>query len=274
MRTVREIMSTDLKWVNRGATVRAASGVMTMHRIGAVLVGGEGPPAIVTETDVVRRVVAAGRNPCSTFVEHIMNQPVIAVAERRSIEEAGDLMAEHRIRHLAVTRNGTVIGLVSARDLLFEVSLFGVPIERMMSRLPIVVPVDETVGNAAALMTQAAASGLLVSGRRTRPRPITFSGFARKDLTGILTGADVVRKVVACDHDPSVATVGEVMSVPLHTMDGRETVPEAFRLMVREGLRHVAVTTGDEITGLLSVEDIFEPAWLHVAGSPLREARA
>ncbi|MEO5658135.1 MAG: CBS domain-containing protein [Nitrospiria bacterium] len=274
MRTLSGIMSTELKWVNRGETVRAAAGVMTRLRIGSVLVGGEGPPGIVTETDIVRRVVAADRNPCATFVEEIMNHPPIALDERRSIEEAGDLMAEHRIRHVAVTRGGEVIGLVSVRDLLSRVQLLDISVERMMSRLPVVVPIDETARNVAALMTQAAVSGVLVSGHRMSSRPLHFQGLARRDLVGIVTGTDIVQEIVGRDRDPGVTRVADILSPLLQTIDGREPIAAAFHLMALEELRHVAVTTHDEITGLLSVEDVFEPAWLHVAASPLRQGRS
>jgi CBS domain-containing protein len=275
MRAVKEIMATDLKWVEPGATVWSAAVVMSQQRIGCILVGGAGgPPAIVTETDILRRVVAADRNPCSMLVHEIMNQPLVTINQSRPIEEAGDLMAEHGIRHVAVTRRGKVIGLVSVRDLLSRVEFIDVSVERMMSRSPIIAAIDETVRNGAALIAQTSLSAVLVYGQRMRGRPIHFRGLARRDIAGILTGTDVVQEVVARDRDPDVTTVGEVMSALLHTMDGREPVTAAFKLMAQEGLRHVAVTTHDEITGLLSVEDVFEPAWLHVAASPLRQGRS
>jgi CBS domain-containing protein len=208
------------------------------------------------------------------FVHEIMNQPLVTINQSRPIEEAGDLMAEHGIRHVAVTRRGEVIGLVSVRDLLSRVEFIDVSVERMMSRSPVVVPIDETARNAAALMTQAGVSGVLVSGHRMSPRPLHFQGLARRDLAGIVTGADIAQEIVGRDRDPGVTRVTDILSPLLQTIDGREPIAAAFHLMAREELRHVAVTTHDEITGLLSVEDVFEPAWLHVAASPLRQGRS
>jgi signal-transduction protein with cAMP-binding, CBS, and nucleotidyltransferase domain len=48
----------------------------------------------------------------------------------------------------------------------------------------------------------------------------------------------------------------------------------AFDVMARGGVRHLGVTSGEEITGLLSVEDVIEPAWLHVASGALRKTGA
>lgn len=61
---------------------------------------------------------AADREPASVTVGEIMGGPVVTVDERDSIEQAGELMAEHEIRHVAVTAGGRVVGMLSVRDLL------------------------------------------------------------------------------------------------------------------------------------------------------------
>jgi CBS domain-containing protein len=95
MRPIKDIMTTNLQWVEPGTSVRAAVAVMSRHRIGSVLVGNRGePPAIVTETDVVRRVLAEDKNPASVTVDEIMSCPLITVVADGAIAQAGDLMAE------------------------------------------------------------------------------------------------------------------------------------------------------------------------------------
>ncbi len=275
MRPVKEIMSTNLQWVELGTTVRAAVAVMSRHRIGSVLVGSRGePPAIVTETDVVRRVVALDKNPSSVAVDEIMSCPLVTVEQNQPIEHAGDLMAEHEIRHVAVSSGGHVVGLISVRDLLPIVNLLPISVERMMTRMPVIVPAEETARNAAALMAHAGVSALLVAGQRLQPRGIHFSGFARQDVAGIVTGTDLVRDVIEKDLDPYVTPVCAIMGSPLSTLSGEESVMTAFDVMVRGSVRHLAVTSGEEVTGLLSVEDVIEPAWLHVAAGELRRTRA
>jgi CBS domain-containing protein len=231
------------------------------------------PAGILTESDLVRRVIAADRNPGAMPIHEVMTPAVVTIDEGASTNEAGELMAERAIRHLAVTRDGRVCGLLSIRDLLPVVDFLPVAVERMMTRLPVIAAIDETVRNAAALMTHSSVSGLLVAGRRTMARALKFHGFARRDIAGIVTGTDLVRKVVAADRYPYVTTVGEVMGTPLETIEGGTSVNTALAIMARAGVRHLAVTSGEEIIGLLSVEDAIDPAWLEVAGWPAGRGR-
>jgi CBS domain-containing protein len=275
MPAVKDIMTRNLQWVEPGTSVRTAVAVMSRHRIGSVLVGNRGePPAIVTETDVVCRVLADDKNPASAMVDEIMSCPLITVDEHRPIEQAGDLMAEHEIRHVAVTSGGHVVGLISVRDLLPVVNLLPIAVERMMTRMPVIIPTEETVRNAAALMAHTRVSALLVAGQRLQPRGIHFRGFARQDIAGIVTGTDFVRDVIEKDLDPYVTPVCAVMGSPLYTLSGGEEVMTAFDVMARGKVRHLGVTSGEEITGLLSVEDVIEPAWLHVASLAVRKSEA
>jgi CBS domain-containing protein len=275
MRLVKDIMATNIQWVKPGTTVRAAAALMTRERIGSVLVGdGTSAVAIVSETDVVRRVLADDRNPGSVTVEEMMSGPLITVDDRRPIEQAGDLMAEHEIRHVAVTAGGKVVGMLSVRDLLPVVNLLPITVERMMTRMPVLVPTVETVRNAAALMAHACVSALLVSGERLRPRGIHFRGFTRADVAGIVTGTDLVRDVIDKDLDPYVTPVSAVMGSPLYTLERTESLSTAFDVMARGNVRHLVVTSGgEEVTGLLSVEDVIEPAWLHVASGSVRKTK-
>jgi CBS domain-containing protein len=273
MRPVKDIMSTNVQWVKPNATVRAAVALMTREQIGSLVVGdGASAVAIISETDVVRRVLAEGHNPESFTVSEMMSGPLITVDDRRPIEQAGDLMAEHEIRHVAVTAGGKVVGMLSVRDLLPVVNLLPITVERMMTRMPVLVPTLETVRNAAALMAHADVSALLVSGERLRPRGIHFHGFARTDIAGIVTGTDLVRDVIDKDLDPYVTPVSAVMGSPLYTLERTESLATAFDVMARGKVRHLGVTCGgEEVTGLLSVEDVIEPAWLHVASGSVRK---
>lgn len=266
MRPVNDIMTIAVQWVAPDVSVRAAAAIMTEHRIGSLLVGdGYGPAAIVTETDLVRRVLAENRDPASVTVGEIMTRPLVTIDRHRSIKRAEALMADHEIRHLGVTAGEHVVGLISVRDLLGEVHMFPVAVERMMTRMPVIVPTLETVRNAAALMAQAGVSGLLVSGQRIQPRGTHFSGFARSDIAGIVTGTDLVRRVIDKDVDPNVTPVSEIMAKPIFSVSPSSDVMTAFRVMARSSVRHLAVAEGDEIIGLLSVEDVIEPTWLQAA---------
>ena len=91
---------------------------MRDNDIGSVVVtSGEEIIGILTDTDLVRRVVAAGADPMHTTVEKIMSAPITSIEEDRTLLDANDLMAKEHIRHVGVTQNGKMVGLISVRDL-------------------------------------------------------------------------------------------------------------------------------------------------------------
>jgi len=80
-----------------------AAKLMKTHKIGSVLVKRDNRiVGIVTESDIIRRVIAAERIPYYVPVEEIMSSPVIGIDQQRPIIEAADMMNHHRTRHLAV----------------------------------------------------------------------------------------------------------------------------------------------------------------------------
>ncbi len=118
MATIGQLMNRDLSVVTENATVRQAAGQMHNQRIGSLLVKkGNDFAGIVTETDVVR-AVAEQDDLAATSVVHIMSSPILTVEKKLSPHYARDLMANKRIRHLAVSDNGKIVGILSARDLL------------------------------------------------------------------------------------------------------------------------------------------------------------
>lgn len=96
----------------------AAKG-MAAGAIGSLLVTREGAyVGIITETDIVRKVIAKQLDPAGILVWQVMQFPLITIEADRTVMEANDLMESKGIRHLAVTRGGEVVGVFSVRDLL------------------------------------------------------------------------------------------------------------------------------------------------------------
>jgi CBS domain-containing protein len=124
MVTVSQLMKRDLVTVQPGTSVSDAARVMRERRIGSVFVKQHSRiVGIVTEPDIVRKVVGADLPPHAMPVEEIMSAPVVGIDEQRPITEAADLMEQHRTRHLAVLKSGAVVGILSVRDLLHPVSI-------------------------------------------------------------------------------------------------------------------------------------------------------
>nr|MBI3613870.1 CBS domain-containing protein [Nitrospirota bacterium] len=104
--------------VDRDTDVRKAAQVMRDRNIGSVFITRDGEIiGILTDTDLVRRVVAVGADAAKTPVEQIMSAPILTIEENKTILDANDMMAVHHLRHLGVTRNGALVGMISVRDL-------------------------------------------------------------------------------------------------------------------------------------------------------------
>ncbi len=121
---VEELMKKDLASVNCGDLVSLAATLMRIRRIGSVFVKQEGHiVGIITESDIVRKVISTNRSPDQTTVETIMTAPVISIDQDAPIFEAADLMDRSGTRHLAVTHRYDIVGIVSVRDLLHPVAI-------------------------------------------------------------------------------------------------------------------------------------------------------
>ncbi|MCA9470788.1 MAG: CBS domain-containing protein [Nitrospirales bacterium] len=104
--------------VDRDVNVRQAAELMRENEIGSVFVTREDNIiGILTDTDLVRRIVAAGLDPENTEVEKVMSAPLLMIDGDKTLLDANDLMAEKHIRHLGVTKNGELVGMISVRDL-------------------------------------------------------------------------------------------------------------------------------------------------------------
>ncbi len=111
-------MTRELSVVNKTTTIQEAAGHMHDQLIGSLLVKeGENFSGIITESDIVR-AVAQQINVDTVSVEEVMSSPILTVEKKRSPHYARDIMGGKRIRHLAVTEAGTIVGIISARDLL------------------------------------------------------------------------------------------------------------------------------------------------------------
>jgi CBS domain-containing protein len=100
------------------ATVFEAIALMAEKSIGAVLVLADDElVGIVSERDYARKVVLRGRNSRDTAVSEIMSSPVFTIHPELRTDECMRLVTEKRIRHLPVTEQGRLVGIVTIGDL-------------------------------------------------------------------------------------------------------------------------------------------------------------
>jgi CBS domain-containing protein len=121
-------MRKDIQRIAHTASVRDAAKQMRDGRIGSVFVERNGSLiGIVTDTDVVRRGVADGADLNKMTVELIMTSPIVMIEAVRNAQDAHDLMADKGVRHLGVSEQGKLVGVVSVRDLLVHYKRFTEP---------------------------------------------------------------------------------------------------------------------------------------------------
>jgi CBS domain-containing protein len=117
MTTIGQIMTTKLISVAPDATVAEAATVMGERHVGSALVMEEGQLiGIFTERDIVRALSQHFDAP-GHLVSHWMTRDPSTVEPRATVQEALELMLANGFRHLPVTEGGSVVGMVSIRDL-------------------------------------------------------------------------------------------------------------------------------------------------------------
>jgi len=99
------------------ATAVEAAKKMRDNKLGALIVVGGGEDlGIVTETDLSRKIVADELSPKETKVKFIMTKPIISIEGESSMMDAFVLMGNHNIRNIAVTEEGTTMGILSIKN--------------------------------------------------------------------------------------------------------------------------------------------------------------
>ena len=118
-RPLAVMMNRNMRTIQTEGTLLEAARLMRELKVGALLVEENGHlVGVVSETDLVRKAMAEGREIGQEKVRTIMSSPIITIDIDRPASDASDLMSEKGIRHLAVTDSGKIVGVISVRDLL------------------------------------------------------------------------------------------------------------------------------------------------------------
>jgi CBS domain-containing protein len=105
--------------VTRSTPVFEIASIMAKRNIGAVIVARDFEPlGIVTERDIIERVVLTKKDPREIVAQEIMTEPLITIHYDRTIEEALEIMQRNRVRRLVVVKGDSMVGLLTERRLL------------------------------------------------------------------------------------------------------------------------------------------------------------
>ena len=112
-------MSHDVRSVHCAATIKEAGRLFQKYRVGSLIVDdGSRYIGIITDSDLSRKAVAKGLDPNATTVTACMSKSLVTIEEDEPLSEAMTIMKKQGIRHLPVTADGTIIGVLSVSDLL------------------------------------------------------------------------------------------------------------------------------------------------------------
>jgi CBS domain-containing protein len=115
---VRDIMAKNIKTVKTDETVHAAVQKMNKFDIGSVIVVSSGRPiGIITETNIMRRIVEPRMDPDTVWAKDIMSSPLTTIDENAAVEEAAKIMVEKRINRIPVMKGDKLVGLISSTDI-------------------------------------------------------------------------------------------------------------------------------------------------------------
>jgi CBS domain-containing protein len=122
MATLADILSvkgSHVTQIGPSATVLEAAALMNQHEIGSLIVcDGDRMHGIVTERDILRRVIVPRRDPSQTTVREVMTRELACARRHTTVEEARGVMKNRRLRHLPILDDtGKLCGLVSIGDL-------------------------------------------------------------------------------------------------------------------------------------------------------------
>ncbi|MDP4026876.1 CBS domain-containing protein [Methylobacterium sp. NEAU 140] len=134
---VSDVMATDVEFIAAEATVQEAATLMGEIEVGALPVGAsERIEGVVTDRDILYRLVARGRDPAGVRVREVMSRSVVSCRPTDTVRAAMDLMAANHVRRLAVTgEGGAVVGWLTLADLSRRLLVDEAPVQAALRAL-------------------------------------------------------------------------------------------------------------------------------------------
>jgi CBS domain-containing protein len=243
---VEDIMSREVATTTPDITMADAAMRMGEKHIGSLIVQQYGTPVgIVTERDLLSKVLAGGLDLGETKVGQVMSYPLIKICPDLEIREAARTMIRRKGR-LAVFQCGDMTGVITASDLIREMpdapetSLI---VDEFMTKEVISIGEDETVEEAAHIMGKERVGSLIVT-REDNP-------------FGIFTERDLLSTFLARGR-PLDAPVSLASSSPLITAPAGISIHAAAKAMAAQHIRRLVLMKKKKIAGIITARDLVE----------------
>lgn len=117
---VKDVMSSPVVTINEREPVTKVAQLIGKHELGCIIVTGKDgkPLGIITERDLVTRVLAKNRPRYKMAAKNVMTAPLITIDPEETLSEAARRMSRLNVRRLGVMYKGELVGIVSSRDIL------------------------------------------------------------------------------------------------------------------------------------------------------------
>lgn len=245
-RHVEEIMSRDVLMVEAGKSMMHAARVMGEHHVGSLLVRGpDRPLGIVTERDLLTRVIAADKDPATVRVGAAMSPRLVTIKPQMAIREAARTMIREKGR-LVVMDGRKLAGIVTASDLIRSLPLAPETttlVSKFMTRQIATAAPDTKVLDAAKRMGKERIGSLIVE-KESKP-------------WGIFTERDLLSKVIYMEGELG-GSIEDYASSPLIGISPDSSIHKAAKLMVAKHVRRIPVFDGERLLGIITARDLVE----------------
>jgi CBS domain-containing protein len=242
----RDLMSKEVVTTTPETLLEKAAQVMGEKHIGSLIVMKyKSPVGIVTERDLLSKVITYGLLLSDQKVEDVMTYPLITVSPQTTIKEVAQLMIKARSR-LAVFEIGKLEGIITASDLiksLPDVQETEAKVDDFMTKDPITADEETPVITIAKVMGRKRVGSIVIT-RREEP----FGIFTERDL---LTNFMAKGKTLYTE-------VGPECSTPLIVIPSGTSVHRAAATMALKHIRRIPIVKDDKIVGIITARDLVE----------------
>jgi len=119
---VKDLMSTNVNVFENESTMDKVVKAMSDCNVDYVIVvQSRKPTGIITERDVIVRMLTQGLDPSVVIARAVYTNPLVTIEETATVTEAAELMKEWKIKHLPVTQEGRIAGMLHYLDIAFNV---------------------------------------------------------------------------------------------------------------------------------------------------------
>jgi signal-transduction protein with cAMP-binding, CBS, and nucleotidyltransferase domain len=244
---VESIMSSEIGTTTTQVTIKEVTRLMGQRHIGSLIVNHfDTPVGIITERDILSKVIAPGRKTSEIIVENVMSYPLIKVCSNIEIKEAAHTMIKKKGR-LAVFKCGNLVGIVTASDLIK--SLPDVPetklkVDDYMTKQVTTADEKTSISNIAKMMGEQRIGSVIVTSKDSPHMRI----FTERDL---LT-------VFLAKGRSLMTDVGDASSSPLITVRLGTSIHKAAATMTSKHIRRLPITKDGKLAGIITARDLVE----------------